>query len=67
MKFEIKTPLNPSFNGKRHGIQFYHGKAMAENISENVIAELKEWGYEVEEIVEKPAPKKTAPKKNETK
>jgi hypothetical protein len=60
-KFKVKTP-NENFAGTRHGVRFYKGEAVAE-LAENVVNEFKSWGYVVEEIVEKEAPK---PKKKKT-
>lgn len=62
-KYKINTPSD-SFGGKRHGIQFYRGEAVAE-LTEDLVSEMESWGYIVEEIAEKKAPqrqKKTADK-----
>lgn len=61
-KYKLTTPQNMAFGGKRHGIKFYRGEAIAEDIPQAVLTELESWGIVVEEI-DKPAKKAPAKKK----
>lgn len=64
-KFKVKTP-NPAFNGKRHGVQFRKGEAVAE-LDKHTVADFRAWGYMVEEIAEKKANEPTKKPRKQTK
>lgn len=68
-KMYYVTVPNKSFSGKRHGVQFYKGHAMAE-FTEKQAKEMKESGYEVGEVngeLNKDAPAEQTPETLETK
>lgn len=61
-KFKVNAP-DPNFNGFFHNCQFVNGEHICNE--ENKVKIFKDWGFKVEEIVEKQEAPKQPKKKSE--